>query len=177
MAKQTDKIDAAPDLTITLLERILDWPFLLFILIAGIFLFARSEFFALLSKRQVSVKMGNNEVTIGDAIEKLTDETFVTAADIEALQTQINALKSEKHQPPSDDEQPVNEANEPSTEVVIGLLRNGLANSRYTWRSIDRLALEAGVSNDRAHSLLAQQPDVKIGRGKSGRNIARLNNP
>lgn len=128
-----------------------------------------------MSKRQVTVKVGGNEVTIGDAIETLADKTSVSVADIEALQTQIDALKPSIGTLSSADESSLDTTDIPAADVVERL-RNGLENSSYTWRSVERLALQAGISENRAHELLANQPDVKTGRGKSGRVIARLRN-
>lgn len=192
MTDNPDKTGTMPDLTVTLIERLLDWPFLLFLLCIGIFVMARTELFTLLSRRQVTVKIGGNEVTIGDAIERLNNETDVTGADLEALQTQINALKAQRNQQPEENQAEAQNAGDnianhqihnriqddgpapADTNHVIDRLRDSLQNHKYTWRSIKRLALEAGITEAEAHALLAGQPDIKIGLGKTGNTIARL---
>lgn len=171
------QISNSTDLQATLVERLLDWPFLLFLLIAALFLFARKEFFSLLSSRQIEVEVGGQKLKIGEAVERLDQETDITRDDLDLLQKQIDLLK-EKTDPDgaekeSEEFRAQQETLGPDGEV-IARLRKGLKHRRYTWRSIERLALEAGVSEDLAHELLAGQSDVKIGKGKSGRVIARL---
>lgn len=54
-------------------------------------------------------------------------------------------------------------------------LQRALKNSRFEWRSIERLALECGVTTDQVHRELALRPDLfRIGKGKSLRAIAKL---
>ena len=51
----------------------------------------------------------------------------------------------------------------------------GMQTDRFTWRTVDRLALEAGVSEEEAHEILAAHPgDVVIGKSRDGKLIARL---
>lgn len=67
-------------------------------------------------------------------------------------------------------------AAEPNREdKTIKRLRAALADSRFRWRSVERLAIEAGVTEREAHRILSDNPDQFIlGKGKSGRTIARL---
>jgi hypothetical protein len=44
----------------------------------------------------------------------------------------------------------------------------------WTWRSIESLAIRAGISEDEALTILRRDANVKFGKGKSGRRIARL---
>lgn len=137
---------------------------------------ARTEFFDLLSKRQITIKVGDNEVNVGDAVEKLVDETAVTAGDIEALQTQIDELKAAVVVPDVAAEAPAAAEDRPADDddVVLARMREELRSWKYKWRSIERLALLAGVSETRAHALLSQQADIQLGIGKSGRRIAKF---
>lgn len=49
-----------------------------------------------------------------------------------------------------------------------------LRDEKWLWRSIERLAIIAGVPQPEALEILAQDPNVSLGRGKSGRKIAKL---
>ena len=50
-----------------------------------------------------------------------------------------------------------------------------MSDARYRWRSTERLAIIAGISQDEVREILREHPDeVVISRGKSGREIAGL---
>jgi DNA-binding response OmpR family regulator len=50
-----------------------------------------------------------------------------------------------------------------------------MQDSRFDWRTIERLAVEAGVSEAEAHEILAEHPDeVVLGESRDGKLIARL---
>lgn len=174
MTEEYSGNELSPEIAHILVERLLDWPFLLFLLLVYILFAARSQLFDLLSTRQVKVKIGGNEVTIGEAINDLNNETSITAADLEALQTQIDALKPKTEDATGDVGDMEDKSAEVSSDLAISIMRSGLTDSRFTWRSIERLALEAGLSESEAHRLLAAEPDITISKGKSGRIIARL---
>jgi hypothetical protein len=53
-------------------------------------------------------------------------------------------------------------------------MRRALKDSRFDWRTVDRLADIAGVSRDLALDLLRAPPDIELGNGRSGGIIARL---
>jgi hypothetical protein len=50
-----------------------------------------------------------------------------------------------------------------------------LADTKYRWRSIERLAVLGGITEDEALEVLVQDPNVVFGKGKKhGKRIARL---
>jgi DNA-binding response OmpR family regulator len=49
---------------------------------------------------------------------------------------------------------------------------------RFDWRTVERLAIEAGVNEAEAHEILAEHPgEVLIGKSRDGKLIARLPKP
>ncbi|MGG7567354.1 hypothetical protein ACQ5SO_14480 [Rhodovulum sp. DZ06] len=54
------------------------------------------------------------------------------------------------------------------------LLDAALGDRRFTWRSLDRLALETGRPGAELHRILAEDPAYTLGEGAGGRIIARL---
>ena len=53
-------------------------------------------------------------------------------------------------------------------------LMEGLNADNFRWRSINRLAAMAAISPDQALRMLRANEHVDLGRGKSGRQIAKL---
>jgi hypothetical protein len=53
-------------------------------------------------------------------------------------------------------------------------LNTALQHHRFKWRTIERVAAEAGISEERAAELLRSDPDVTFSRGKSREIIVGL---
>jgi hypothetical protein len=53
-------------------------------------------------------------------------------------------------------------------------LMDALQHHRFRWRSVDRLAAEAGISQDLTVDLLRADPDVRFSKGKSGKMIVAM---
>jgi hypothetical protein len=53
-------------------------------------------------------------------------------------------------------------------------MEEALSSGEYLWRSIERLAVIGGVSKSQALDILRADSAVRLGIGKSGRQIARL---
>jgi hypothetical protein len=56
----------------------------------------------------------------------------------------------------------------------IGRMRKVLAEGKWAWRSVDVLAAKAGISNGDALDSLRSDAEIDLGKGKSGKVIARL---
>jgi len=60
-------------------------------------------------------------------------------------------------------------------EIVFQRMVTLMSDNRYSWRTLERVALEAGVTEAEAHDILADHPhDVTLGRSKEGKVIVRL---
>ena len=51
---------------------------------------------------------------------------------------------------------------------------DALSDENWVWRSIERLAVIGGITEDEALDILRRDSNVILGKGKSGRRIARL---
>jgi hypothetical protein len=50
-----------------------------------------------------------------------------------------------------------------------------LQDDRFSWRTVERLAIESGVDEAEAHEILARHPgEVVLGKSHDGKLIARL---
>ena len=60
-------------------------------------------------------------------------------------------------------------------EVVFKRMIASMQNNRFRWRTLERLAIEAGVTEQQAHEILAAHPEeVVLGKSSNGKLIARL---
>ena len=72
------------------------------------------------------------------------------------------------------EELPDRQADEEPLSPAHQRLRNELANGRWAWRSIHALSGKAGIDEANALEILQADPQILLGRSKSGRMIAKL---
>jgi hypothetical protein len=58
--------------------------------------------------------------------------------------------------------------------TITKRLKDALLHHRLRWRTIERLAHEAAISEDAAADLLRADPEVRFSKGKSGNVIVGL---
>jgi hypothetical protein len=60
------------------------------------------------------------------------------------------------------------------SRAIGARLRRSLEGGRYRWRTLERLALEAAVTEELAADILRADDEVRFSEGKSGRTIVGL---
>ena len=180
-----------PQIAFVLVERLLDWPFLLFVILAAAIIVFRDPLKQALRSGGVTVEWGDRKLTVGEAVQVIDDDLKETLDDfrtsmerireaegkIETLNAAVAELQSKAEGAPSVGiEPPRTEPAAPQgRERLWRTLEGSLSDARYRWRSTERLAIIAGVSQDEVREILREHPDeVVISHGKSGREIAGL---
>jgi hypothetical protein len=182
---------AEPHIGIVLVQRLLDWPFLLFVVLAAAIYIFRDPLAQALRSGGVTVEWGDRKLTVGEAVQVIDDDLKETLDDfrtsmeriqaaegkIETLNAAVAELQSKTEGVPSVEIEPPKPeaAAPPRRERLWRTLEGSLNDARYRWRSTERLAIITGVSQDQCREVLREHPDeVVISRGKSGREIAGL---
>ncbi|MBC7818428.1 MAG: hypothetical protein IAG10_16195 [Planctomycetaceae bacterium] len=96
--------------------------------------------------------------------------------DIEALKNAVTGIESKLAIPDAQRLSPtVSMLQSPKQKQDAALrIKQALASGQYTWRSVERLGVIGGVPESEALDILRADPDVILGVGKSGRQIAKL---
>lgn len=164
------------DLPSIVIEGLLNWPFLAFLLALALLWFMRNDLVNLMKNKNITVSIAGNQVMIVDAVETINRET---ETEFVALQERVLGLEAKFDQLAlaTDDPELAGKlsaaASEKGDEEIWERLNSELQDGKYTWRTVDRLALVAGVAPEKVHTILARHDDVRMGRSKSGRKIAR----
>jgi hypothetical protein len=177
-----------------LIPKVLDWPFLLFVLlVAALVLFYR-EIQGRVGKGGFSLKWGDGEITIQELSGSLDKELDPIKDDLTELRAELHQIGSERSRVPIERTRehiafiagppPVTDLPgpplalppppEPGPIGAQARVRRALEGSEYRWRSIERLAAAAGVPESSALEILRADPEVRLSLGKSGRRIAGL---
>jgi DNA-binding response OmpR family regulator len=77
--------------------------------------------------------------------------------------------------PPAEVTQPPGASEEGRRATVFKRMVVVMQDDRFDWRTVERLAIDAGVNEAEAHAILAEHPgEVMLGKSREGKLIARL---
>jgi hypothetical protein len=77
--------------------------------------------------------------------------------------------------PPAEVTQPPGASEDARRATVYKRMVADMQGDRFDWRTVERLAIDAGVNEAEAHEILAEHPgEVLLGKSREGKLIARL---
>lgn len=141
---------------------LLDWPLLVVLGLLVIITVFREQLGKALEK-DLTIRWGGRHIKIKNLERGVAQETEPIQDDVDGLRRRIEALETRLGTGQTADQ---------DTEQIRTRMLTELANGYFTWRSIERLAAAAGVSQDEAARILRSTPQVRLARGRSGRIIA-----
>lgn len=159
------------------LLKLLDWPVLGFVLLIILGVLFRKPLSRALSKGDVVISWGENRsITLGQLSGSLSEELDPLRDELEMVKAAVQALERKADPPGGPPVQPpAGDALTPAqAQDARDRMRVALSSGKYLWRSVERLAILAGVPESAALDILRADPDVVLGMGKSQRQIARL---
>ena len=134
----------------------LDWPALAFLLVVLFSIAFYRPISRALSRGDVVLSWGENRhITVTQLPKKLTEELDPLRDEIEALKAAVTALEKGAGgavppvEPPA--AQPLSAED---AAAARDRMLEALASPDYLWRSVERLAVIAGISEDQAEKLL-----------------------
>jgi hypothetical protein len=158
--------------------KLLDWPFLLFLVAIIMFVLFRTQLGRLFSAGDIQITWGNTTIKLNQLSDRISREIDPAEDEIEAIKVKIERLEARLSSPGVPEHASVEEL-KPS-EVVSNdtnptrRIHEALSSGKYLWRSVERLAVIGGVSEIDTIAILRADPDVVLSKGKSGKSIARL---
>jgi len=162
-------------------ETLLDWPFLAFLLVLIAFWLFRSAIANAIGRGGIAVTWGGNRVAIGEVVEQIDDELKQSLEDFKTTMDEVRALRAEvdalKQALPEAEKTAFSaQAAAPRTDASLWpKMKRALADTKYRWRTLERLAITAGITEQEAHRILADHDDeVVLGSNAAGKVIARL---
>ena len=154
---------------------LLDWPFLLFgILVIFVWRY-KSEVASLMSRGDIQIGWGENKfIKLKDISDGFDQEIDPLRDEIQILRDELASITNKNSDyDPSDLSNKKTEMTDEQKQAATKKMIDGLENHQYRWRSINRLATNVGIAENDALDLLRLHPEVVLGVGKTGRQIAR----
>ncbi len=153
---------------------LLDWPFLLFAFLAVFVVLFRQKIVGILERGDIQIGWGKDRHIrlreLSDGIDGEIDPIREELAQLKDALAKANALPQTDSAAQSDTLTP------DQIQAATKRMTEGLRSHEYRWRSVKRLASIAGLSNEVALGILRSNAEVVLSVGKSGRQIARLEN-
>lgn len=159
------------------LLKLFDWPFLAFtLLLLAIFLF-RQQMAGVFGRGDILISWGENRSirlrelssSLDQELDPIRDEISVIKQAVAAMEAKLQVPNAPRMEAVRRDELPPEQR-----DIVRKRMKEALATGEYLWRSLERLAIIGGISENQALELLRADPEVVLSRAKSGRQIARL---
>ncbi len=163
-----------------LTSKLLEWPFLLFLLVSIMVLLFYQPIRELLGRGDIRIKWGEEkEIQIKDLSRNIDKEIDPIAADVDQLKKDLQDVRAHVFQPApigaAADEAAPHTAGEASPQDdAWRIMQNAILASQYKWRKVSTLASLAGMSEDQAVGILRAQDAVMLGKNKEGFPIATL---
>jgi hypothetical protein len=155
------------------LLKLLEWPFLFFLALALLVLLFRQQFLEILGRGDITFTWGDRSIRLRELSESLDKELAPIREEIKALRDEVEAL-SGVQKPKEFDRPGYTDLSENERLDVLRRIREALASEEWRWRSVERLAVEAGIPENKVLTLLRSDPEVKLGADKAGRRLAKL---
>lgn len=127
----------------------------------------RNQLRSVLSRGGVTLVWAENSFSISEFPEQLNENFAPVTDDIEELRQRLEYLEK-RFSVFAPDTPP------PEDAAVRAIMLEALAEGKYTWRSIERLASIGGISTEKSSEILRPLGVVAFSRGKSGRTIVKL---
>ena len=157
-----------------LLGRLLDWPFLLFILlILGAVIF-RKEFRALLGRGDITISWGEGRsIRLHDISEHLDKEMDQIRDELDIVKEAVHKFHSTSKDYVAEQHRSEDLSHTERGEA-LSRMKDSLKHGRWRWRTLERLAIISGITEKEALTILRGDPEVNLGQDKKSNYIAKI---
>lgn len=159
------------------LLKLLDWPFLAFLILLLIIVLFRKQMAEVFGRGDILISWGENRsIRLRELSASLDEELDPIRDEIEAIKKAVTVIETNSKVPAALRMEPVrkDELSPEQRESAKQRMKEALTTGHYLWRSIERLAIVGGISESQALDILRADSGVVLSTAKSGRQIARL---
>ena len=157
-----------------LLGQLLDWPFLMFMLIIFTAFTFRKELRALLGRGDITLSWGEGRsIRLHDISEHLDQEMDQIRDELDILKQTVHRLHA--NAPDFIAEQhPAKDLSVEERAQALVTMKDALRHGNWRWRTVERLAIISGVTDKEALTVLRGDAEIDLGLDKKSNDIAKL---
>ncbi len=157
-----------------LLGRLLDWPFLLFVLLIFGAVYFRKEFKTLLGRGDITISWGEGRsIRLHDISEHLDKEMDQIRDELEIVKEAVHKFHSTSKDYVAEQHRTENMSQEERNEA-LNQMKDSLKHGRWRWRTLERLAIISGITEKEALTILRGDPEVDLEQDKKSNYIAKI---
>ena len=156
--------------------KLLDWPFLLFGSLIFLAIFFKKHVAGLLNRGDIHISWGEGKsIRLIDLSDNIDKELTPLNERIDLLEMRLTELQGIRASALDNTSKEIGLSDEDKEESLNNMLQ-ALESRKWTWRTIDRLALAGRVTANQARELLLDRTDVVFGQNKEGQTLVKLRN-
>lgn len=159
-----------------LLLKLLDWPFLAFVILLFVIVLFRKQLEGVFGRGDIQISWGDRSIRLRELSGSLDEELDPIHDEIDEIKKAVAAIESTVRVPNAPRMEPRDKdaLSAEQRDAAKRRMKEALASGQYLWRSIERLAIIGAVSESQAVDILRPDQDVVLSVGKSGHQIAKL---
>jgi len=157
-----------------LIIKFLEWPFLLFVFLFVLIIIFRRQIRTVLGREDITISWGEGRsIKLRDISDHLDQELDQIREDIQVLKETLHNLQ--KGTSSFDEKTVVSKVlSEQERHDAAKRMIEALEDSKWRWRTLERLSIIAGITESEAIKILRGNHEVVLGQDKSGNHMARL---
>lgn len=157
-----------------LIIKFLEWPFLLFVFLFVLIIIFRRQIRTVLGREDITISWGEGRsIKLRDISDHLDQELDQIREDIQLLKETLHNLQ--KGTSSYDEKTVVSKVlSEQERHDAAKRMIEALEDSKWRWRTLERLSIIAGITESEAIKILRGNHEVVLGQDKSGNHMARL---
>jgi hypothetical protein len=157
-----------------LIIKFLEWPFLLFVFLFVLIIIFRRQIRTVLGRGDITISWGEGRsIKLRDISDHLDQELDQIREDIQVLKETLHNLQ--KGTSSFDEKAVVSKVlSEQERHDAAKRMIEALEDSKWRWRTLERLSIIAGITESEAIKILRGNHEVVLGQDKSGNHMARL---
>ncbi|WP_372739143.1 hypothetical protein [Neptunomonas sp.] len=149
-----------------LVLKLIDWPFLLFIIVVFLIFLMKDQLKGLVDRSNVKITWGDRSIELNELADNVDQ-------DIDPIKERIDLIE-EKLAKITTDEVPTEQVNsdpEPTTDDIYKVLHVGLANPKYKYRTASGVAKDAEIPIQTAQTILTSNPNIRVVKARDGKEL------
>ncbi|UAA38937.1 hypothetical protein KIH87_00755 [Paraneptunicella aestuarii] len=145
--------------------KLLDWPFLLFILVSTLIYVTRRQIRNLVDRSNLKITWGDRSIELSDLADNLDQDLDPIKERLDALEEQMKTMGKT-----TPDKEKFTQK-EPTELEIDKVLNVALKNPRFKYRTLDGIAKDVKIPKDKVQQILGSNPQVQVLKARDGRQL------
>ncbi|SFG48778.1 hypothetical protein [Neptunomonas qingdaonensis] len=149
-----------------LVLKLIDWPFLLFIIVVFLIFLMKDQLKGLVDRSNVKITWGDRSIELNELADNVDQ-------DIDPIKERIDLIEEKLAKITTDDVpiEQVNSGPEPTADDIDKVLHVGLANPKYKYRTASGVAKDAEIPIQTAQTILTSNPNIRVVKARDGKEL------